>query len=201
MITFYFTPTFQLSRLCCIIFSTEDVIMKQHLGSEWEDLSTTQLLNWPHVEVTFRTQDICFVRRQATEFVRYLNFLPHESNKTSQSIIEHVETLRSYGRQKNCYSYNFLEEYMKVYMEALKSTTRVRSLMISCFQGFLLFFFPGECSEVGGDSDNTLSVLGRREIHRREQQHRDQHGRVVQTVTFTVHQEQEIGEEQRQRGR
>jgi hypothetical protein len=125
-----------------IVFSNvgEDVIMKQHLGSEWEDLSTTQLLNWPHVEVTFRTQDICFVRRQATEFVRYLNFLPHESNKTSQSIIEHVETLRSYGRQKNCYSYNFLEEYMKVYMEALKSTTRVSAQKLEEIQTILSQF-------------------------------------------------------------
>jgi hypothetical protein len=171
--------------------------MKQHLASDWQDLSTTQLLNWPHVQVMFRTEDICFTRRQATEYVRYLNFKPHESNKSNQSIIEDVHHRPICGRPTKCYSYTFLKEYFQVYMEALISTTKVKSLVNSCFCGFFIVIFPGESFEVGGDSDNPLSIPGRREIHRREQQHRDQHGRVVQTVTFTVHQEQEIGEKQR----
>ncbi|RZC32460.1 uncharacterized protein BDFB_009489, partial [Asbolus verrucosus] len=106
-----------------IVFSNsgEDVIMKQHLGASWRDLSTIQLVNWPHVEVSFRTQDLCFVRRQATEFVRYLNFLPHECRKTNHSIIEHVETLRNYDRQKVCYTYRFLQEYIQEYVQALKT--------------------------------------------------------------------------------
>jgi hypothetical protein len=114
----------------CTIFSIDDLIMKQHRAAVWQDLSTTQLLNWPHVEVRFRTQDICFVRRQETEFFRYLNFLPPESSQISESRIEHVENLPSYGRQKNCYSYIFLKEYMKVYMKALQSTGKVRCLVV-----------------------------------------------------------------------
>jgi hypothetical protein len=174
--------------------------MQHHLASDWQDLSTTQLLNWPHVELTFRTKDICFVRLQATEFIRYLSFEAHDSNKSNQSIIEDVQETQPIYERK-CYSYTFLDEYFKVYMEALISTTKVRSLVNSCFCGFFIVIFPGESFEVGGDSDNPLSIPGGREIHRREQQHRDQHGRVVQTVTFTVHQEQEIGEGHRHEGR
>jgi hypothetical protein len=75
-----------------------------HEAVVWQDLSTTQLLNWPHVEVRFHTQNICFVRRQETEFVRYLNFLPPESSKISEGKIENAENLHSYERQKDCYS-------------------------------------------------------------------------------------------------
>ncbi|KAH0808368.1 hypothetical protein GEV33_014423 [Tenebrio molitor] len=103
--------------------------MKQHLASDWQDLSTTQLLNWPHVQVMFRTEDICFTRRQATEYVRYLNFKPHESNKSNQSIIEDVHHRPICGRPTKCYSYTFLKEYFQVYMEALISTTKVKSLV------------------------------------------------------------------------
>jgi hypothetical protein len=133
--------------------------MKQHLASDWQDLSTTQLLNWPHVQVMFRTEDICFTRRQATEYVRYLNFEPHESNKSNQSIIEDVHHRPIYGRPTKCYSYTFLKEYFKVYMEALISTTKVKSLVNSCFCGFFIVIFPGESFEVGGDSDNRSQFL------------------------------------------
>ena len=124
-------------KLC---FVADDVIMKQHLGVKWLDLSPVQLVNWPHIEITFRTQDIYFVRRQATEFVRYLNFLPHETNKHSDSIIEHAE---AYGHQE-CYSYDFLEKYVRVYLEALKTAPVVsnyKSLIVSnyvCFPRLLL---------------------------------------------------------------
>jgi hypothetical protein len=131
------------AMLSTIVFSNvgDDVIMKQHLAKALQDLSTTQLLNWPHVEVTFQTEDICFVRRQATEFVRYLNFRVHESNESSQSIIEHVETRCSDGHQENCcYSYTFLEKYMEVYMEALTSTTKVSPSKLEEIQTILSQF-------------------------------------------------------------
>jgi hypothetical protein len=139
----------------CTIFSTDDLIMKQHRAAVWQDLSTTQLLNWPHVEVRFRTQDICFVRRQETEFFRYLNFLPPESSQISESRIEHVENLPSYGRQKDCYSYIFLKEYMKVYMKALQSTGKVSSSKLEEIQTILSQFL-GDVKDI--DVNNSMAT-------------------------------------------
>jgi hypothetical protein len=128
--------------LSTLVFSNigDDLIMKQHRAAVWQDLSTTQLLNWPHVEVKFHTEDICFVRRQKTEFVRYLNFLPPESSKLRESKIENAENLHTSGRQKDCYSYVFLEEYMKVYMKTLKSTFKVSSSKFEEIQAILSQF-------------------------------------------------------------
>ncbi|EFA08356.2 uncharacterized protein LOC103313788 [Tribolium castaneum] len=110
------------NMLNTIVFSNvgDDIVMKQHLGGEWEELTTTQLLNWPHVEAIFRTKDICFVRRQRTEYLRYLNFLPHESVKHSESVIDNVEILPNYGNQRRCFSYNFFKAYFNTYLEFLE---------------------------------------------------------------------------------
>ncbi|CAH1378459.1 unnamed protein product [Tenebrio molitor] len=129
------------AMLNTILFSNigDDLIMQHHLASDWQDLSTTQLLNWPHVELTFRTKDICFVRLQATEFTRYLSFEAHDSNKSNQSIIEDVQETQPIYKRK-CYSYTFLKEYFKVYMEALISTTKVSPSKLEEIQTILSQF-------------------------------------------------------------
>ncbi|XP_044252614.1 uncharacterized protein LOC123003722 [Tribolium madens] len=110
------------NMLNTIVFSNvgDDIVMKQHLGGDWEELTITQLLNWPHVEVTFRNKDVCFVRRQRFEYLRYLNFLPHESKKHEESVIENVEILSNYGNQRQCFSYKFLQAYFNTYLEFLE---------------------------------------------------------------------------------
>lgn len=88
--------------------------MKQHVAGAWKDLTTVQLINWPFVEVRFSTEDICFVRKQVTEYERYLNFQIHEC-EIKDTVIEYVDSLK----KKTCYAYNFLEEYFKEYTNCL----------------------------------------------------------------------------------
>lgn len=91
--------------------------MKQHLAHQWQDLTTMQLINWPYVEVKFCTQDIYFVRRQASSFERHLNFQPDELNKNViHPIIDAAERVCSHS----CYSNKFIEEYFKEYLSCLR---------------------------------------------------------------------------------
>lgn len=99
--------------------------MKQHTDSPWQELTTVQLLNWPHVEVIFRTDDICFIRRQASDYVRYLNMLANDTTRCQDNYIEHVETLRGFGQRRMCFSHQYLKDYCVEYLEALKSIQAV----------------------------------------------------------------------------
>lgn len=89
--------------------------MKQHVSAAWKNLTTAQLINWPFVEVRFSTEDVCFVRKQVTEYERYLNFHVLEC-ETKDTVIDYVDSLN----KKTCYTYNFLEEYFKEYKNSLR---------------------------------------------------------------------------------
>lgn len=79
--------------------------------------STTQLINLPHVEVSFETEDIYFFRRQVTEYIRYLNVNFNDFVQTQNSTIDHVEQLAT---RRFCYSYNYFNYYFKEYLGTLR---------------------------------------------------------------------------------
>lgn len=120
------------SMLNTIIFTNngDDVIMKQHLGSKWKTLSTVQLLNWPYVQVIFRSYDLHFTRTQCMETTRYLNLSTHECKKVDETVVDRLES--GLPDTVACYTYKFLHAYVTEYIDALKAIKKV---------GYVCFFF------------------------------------------------------------
>lgn len=74
-------------------------------------------MHLPHVEVSFKTDDLSFFRRQVTEYTRYLDDVHDDVVPTPNPTLEHVEQLT---KARACYSYNYVQGYIKDYLGLLR---------------------------------------------------------------------------------
>lgn len=100
-----------------------DIILKEYNTEiDWpEKLTIRQLINWPTVQLEFKSKDLCFKRCNAHEFQRFLAYgnskLP--AKKTYESCIEEVDLI-DINMARQCYSLNVIKEYCNLYIKVLK---------------------------------------------------------------------------------
>lgn len=106
-----------------------------------EKLTLRQLINWPNIEIEFKSKDLHFKRCNIHVFQRFLSFgcnkLPEK--KLNKSCIEEVDFIDSKISRK-VYSLNVVKEYCNLYINVFKKNHKLL-VMSSYLYLFCYYYF------------------------------------------------------------
>lgn len=111
------------------ILFPDDIILKPHQGIGWKPLLMSHLINWPLIEITFKSEDIHFVRGVIPDYTRFLHLNDPEYKMSNARLIESIE-ISSNNKQIQCFTLNFVRSYIEEYVSVLTEQVGVGSFVL-----------------------------------------------------------------------
>lgn len=113
----------QYCILNCVLF-LDDIILKQHAGKPWKNLTLKQLLNSQYTSVTLNLKHLKFTRKCLHTVLRYVIYAADYKPNIQRDTTSHT-TLADGNSARIIYTHSFIKAYTQELMKCARQLVPV----------------------------------------------------------------------------